>query len=249
MSSFSSSSIRNFCLDQLIPSVSVIPKEYIKTLVEPNNIILKKMYTFFDRKMLPKIIENQKGYNLEIANINSPCYLKGSFISFKYFESVNDELLELFVFGENVIKEAKNSIKEYFGTNLVCVSIRRGDFLQYESLNVCGKDFYIRSIEAARNLLDNPIFLFFSDDINWVRENFISHDYRFWDVQNYDLIMKLYAMTNCNHYIISNSSYSWWGAWLNKSEDKKVFCSNKVENDNSFPVEDYYPDSWIKIDP
>lgn len=248
-SSFTSKSIRYFCLNQLIPSVSIIPKEYIKTLIEPHNVILKKISEILKLERLPKIIESKKGFDSQIANINFPCYLKGSFISFKYFDSINNEFLDSLFFSDKLIKDAENSMVSFLGFNLVCVSVRRGDFLDYESLNVCGKEFYIRSITEARNLLVNPVFLFFSDDINWVRENFVSEDFQFWDVKNYNLIMKLYAMTMCNHFIISNSSYSWWGAWLSKNPLKHVFCSSVVENDYSFPVSDYYPDSWIKIKP
>lgn len=249
ISSYTKSSIRKFSLDELIPSVSIIPKDYLNTLVEPQNIILKNISKLLNWKRIPKIVESVKGYNPQIANISFSCYLKGSFISFHYFDFVSDLLIESLVFNEDIKMAAYLSIKEYNGYNLVCVSIRRGDFLEYESLNVCGKNFYNRCIESARNILSNPKFLFFSDDINWVRYNFISSDFLYWDVQNYNLIMKLYAMTLCDHFIISNSSYSWWGAWLNKSNSKKVFCPSKVELDDSFPIDDYYPNFWIKINP
>jgi hypothetical protein len=249
VSSFSSFSIRSFCIDKLIPSVSIISKEYVKTLVEPSNIISKKVTDFFGWRRLPKIVETKKGFDSQIAKIDIPCYLKGSFISFKYFESINEDFINSIVFSEMDKSAAIESMIQYVDYNIVCVSIRRGDFLKYPSLNVCTKEFYLRSIDRARELLFKPTFLFFSDDINWVRETFVASDFRFWDVKNYSLTMKLYAMNMCNHYVISNSSYSWWGAWLNQSITKKVFCSSKVENDGSFPIDDYYPSSWIRINP
>ena len=249
VSSFSPTSIRSFCLDELVPSVSIIPREYVRTLIEPRNKILRNISEMAGWKRLPKIVERKKGYDSLIAGIDFPCYLKGSFISFKYFASINDDFINSLVFSEYVQSAAIQSMKLYKSHNIVCVSIRRGDFLQYESLNVCTKEFYLKSIDRSRKMLTNPTFLFFSDDIHWVKQNFISNDFNFWDEINYSIVMKLYAMSICNHYIISNSSFSWWGAWLNTSNNKLVFCSSKVENNNSFPVDDYYPSSWIKIDP
>ena len=249
ISSYSSSSIRSFCLSELCSTVPILPKQYVKTLVEPNNFILKKISTYFDWHRIPKIVDSKKGFDPEIANINFPCYLKGSFISFKYFESFNDTFIDSLFFSEEIKRLAFKSISEFLHLNLVCVSVRRGDFLNYESLNVCTKNFYEQSILQARSLLDNPHFLFFSDDIAWVRSNFSSSDFLFWDVKDYNIIMKLYAMSLCKHYIISNSSYSWWGAWINRNDNKKVFCSSKVESDDSFPINDYYPESWFRIDP
>jgi hypothetical protein len=249
ISSYSNLSIRSFCLNEICPTASILPRQYVKTIVEPQNLILKKISSYFNWKRIPKIVDSKKGYNPEIANINFPCYLKGSFISFKYFESFNDLFINSLYFTDEIKKNARNSINNFSHLNLVCVSVRRGDFLNYDSLNVCTKEFYERSISEARKVLDNPYFLFFSDDIAWVRFNFISPDFLYWDENNYNIIVKLYAMSLCNHFIISNSSYSWWGAWINRSNEKKVFCSSKVESDGSFPVDDYYPESWIKIDP
>jgi hypothetical protein len=249
ISSYSKISPRQFCLNEFINPVSIVSKSLTKTLVEPQNFFLNSLSKFIGWEKLPKIIESKKGYDSFIDNIDFACYLKGSFISYKYFESFNNEFIESLTFNEFSKITAINSLEHLMGKNIICVSIRRGDFLNYKTLNVCGKTYYDRCIEKARLLIKNPTFIFFSDDINWVKNNFVSFDFEFWDIKNYSLNMKLYAMTLCNHYIISNSSYSWWGAWLNTNSNKLVFCPAKVELDDSFPVNDYYLPGWIHVNP
>jgi hypothetical protein len=249
ISSYSSVGIRSFYLDQIFPNVSIISKPYLKTLVEPQNIFLRIISKFLNLSRIPKRVETKKGFDLSIANIKSSCYLKGSFISYKYFESINSQLLNQFLFKNEIISVVNGLMSEYSNLNIVSVGVRRGDFLSFPSLNVCSKSYFEKSITKAREILKNPIFLFFSDDLVWVRKNFNALDFLFLDIPDRDPMFNLYAMSQCQHHIISNSSFHWWGAWLNLNVDKIVFCPSKVENDGCFPVDDYYPESWIRIDP
>lgn len=248
-SSFTSKSPRSLLLNELIHDLPVISYPLLETLVEPRNFIKRITRNILGFATIPKVLEPHPGFCDDIALINYPCYLKGSFISYKYFSNWNDEFISTIEFSETLKNEALTSLNTVTKNNLVCISIRRGDFLDYSELNVCGREYYERCISWVRANLDNPEFLFFSDDIDWVKENFVDEDFNYWDVKEYHILMKLYAMTRCCHFIISNSSYSWWGAWLNKNESKVVLCPSKVVKNGSFPVNDYYPDSWVKIEP
>jgi hypothetical protein len=248
-SSFHENSVRKFLIGDLIANLPVVHTSLVKTLVEPRNWFVYTFLNLLNRKTIQRVHEKKLGYDNEIASLNITCYLKGSFISYKYFSDINDSLINSISFNEQIQANILSRFNNLLNCNLVCVNVRRGDFLDNSNLNVCNITYYNKSILKARNLLGSSKFLFFSDDICWVKENFIDDDFFYWDDNNENVLQSLFAMTLCSHHIISNSSFGWWGAWLNKKNDKQVFCPSRVLNDNSFPVEDYYPDTWIKIDP
>lgn len=248
-SSFHEFSVRDYLLGKLILNLPLVDKGLVKSLVDPRNWYIKLLLKIIKRKTVSLVEEKKLGYDDEIAKINFSCYIKGSFISYKYFIDINNVLTDSILFSEEIQTYVLSKFNVNCKENLVCVNIRRGDFLTDKNLNVCNISYYTKSISQARLVLDSPKFLFFSDDIIWVKENFINKDFSYWDDNSENVLHSLFAMTLCNHHIISNSSFGWWGAWLNKKSEKKVFCPSKVLNDNTFPVDDYYLESWIKIDP
>jgi hypothetical protein len=248
-SSFHEFSVRDYLLGNLIVNLPIVDKSIVKSLVEPRNWFVKRILKILKRKTISHVEEKKLGYDEEIATLNFSCYLKGSFISYKYFSDINSSLIDSILFDQEIQSYVLSRINIICKENLVCVNVRRGDFLSDQNLNVCNISYYNKSISKARSYLVSPKFLFFSDDIIWVKENFINEDFFYWDDNNENVLQALFAMTLCNHHIISNSSFGWWGAWLNEKSEKKVFCPSKVLNDNSFSVDDYYLESWIKIDP
>ena len=240
---------RHFLLGELISDLPILNRKFIRILVKRNNFFLRIIGQLLGIQTLPKVTESKLGYDVNIGLIDYPCYLKGSFISFKYFNDLNADVIKSLVFKKDTCASVSSNISRYINYNLVCVNIRRGDFLLDNNLNVCGISYFNECINKALELLDSPKFLFFSDDITWVKENFKSPYFYYWDHLDDTVISSLYAMTLCNHHIISNSSFGWWGAWLNNKTNKFVFCPSKVLNDDSFPVDDYYPANWIKIVP
>ena len=96
------------------------------------------------------------------------------------------------------------------------------------------------------SLLCGPSFYVFSDDINWCREHFIGNEYHFVDCNNgLNSWRDLYLMSLCRHHINSNSTFSWWGAWLCEYDDKIVITPEEYIKDLSTP--DVYPAEWIKL--
>lgn len=107
-------------------------------------------------------------------------------------------------------------------TNSVGVHIRRGDYVTL-GLVVCDINYYIKCIEKMKTLTNNPVFFIFSDDIKWVKENLKLKDTQLVFIDNNnsspDDMRLLYS---CNHFIMSNSTFSWWGAYLGECPNKKV---------------------------
>lgn len=130
------------------------------------------------------------------------------------------------------------------------VHIRRGDYLSASFANgfgnCCPLDYYQRAIAMISKTVDKPLFVFFSDDMEWVKENFAGEDCLFVSHnKGVDSWQDMYLMSLCNHNIIANSTFSWWGAWLNHHEDKMVIAPKKwwstIEND------DVVPETWMRI--
>jgi hypothetical protein len=104
-------------------------------------------------------------------------------------------------------------------------------------------------VKYIADRVSNPHFFIFSDDMAWCRENlnfsypvtFVSHPD---PVENY---LDMYLMSKCCHHIIANSSYSWWGAWLNSNADKIVVAPHQWFSDPSLSSKDIIPTSWVKL--
>ena len=115
--------------------------------------------------------------------------------------------------------------------NTVCVSVRRGDFLSHEyksNFYVCTPDYYQRAILSICKQIDNPIFIFFSDDIDWVRNNMRVDGYPCYYERGDDpLWEKLRLMYSCHHFIIPNSTFAWWAQYLGQRRGKIVICPDR----------------------
>jgi hypothetical protein len=133
--------------------------------------------------------------------------------------------------------------------NSISLHIRRGDYVSNRAVakkhGLCSLDYYYSAIELIRAKVPNPSLFVFSDDLDWARQNiktslpisFIANNKR--DESYKDM----YFMTQCKHNITANSSFSWWGAWLNASPNKLVICPKRWFLDRS-NVSDLIPPNW-----
>ena len=219
----------------------------------PNYIISK-----LARKVLPvRRTELIQGYmnaylfNPEYLRDRRYSYYSGYWMSPKYFESCREEVLETFEFPDFDSEENVKFAKMLALPTSVSIHIRRGDYVNAKSFkDICTLDYYKKAIKEARNSIDNPIFFIFSNDQEWCMENlkevlndsevyFINHNRG----NNSFRDMQLMSIARCN--ILANSSFSWWGAYLNTRRDKIVFVPNHWVN--ILDDKDAYTDEWIKI--
>jgi hypothetical protein len=187
-------------------------------------------------------------FNPQVLSINPNTDLYGYFQTEKYFKKYREEILEIFTFKEKYLEAAKNFFLEIShqidGKDIVSLHVRRGDYTLYPDHHpVCSLEYYQSAISQFNQ--DNSVFLIFSDDIDWCKENF-KGSFIFSDSNN--PYTDLAIMSMCDHHIIANSSFSWWGAWLNRSQDKKVIAPSRwfgrsLSNDTS----DIYCENWIKL--
>jgi hypothetical protein len=195
------------------------------------------------------IVEPHFDYWSGIESVGSECYLTGYWQTEKYFQSVAQEISKSFCFREPLRDRNIEWEQMIRGSTSVSLHVRRGDYVSNATTNsahgTCGLDYYRSAIEKIVSQVDSPRFFVFSDDIPWVVDNlkiaqpvhYISNN-----VGKYSYI-DMQLMTLCRHNIIANSSFSWWGAWLNDGCDKIVVAPKAWFSGKSSP-KDLYPDTW-----
>jgi hypothetical protein len=177
-------------------------------------------------------------------------FIDGSWQTSKYFEHIQDDIKSQFRFLNQLTGSAKKYEDNIKMTNSVAVHIRRGDYLKHPEIygNICTEDYYKIAILRIYDIIDNPVFYFFSNDIEWTKKTFGDKENYIYvegsDEKNGYIDMQL--MSECKHQIIANSSFSWWAAYLNSNPDKKVICPSKWVNNKETP--DIYCKNWVKID-
>ena len=150
-------------------------------------------------------------------------------------------------------EENQKVLDKIKSTNSISLHIRRGDYVikkRYQEVYAeCTLDYYKRGVEEITKRYENPTLFIFSDDPDWVKANLkLDYESVYVDINSGE---KSYAdmrlMSSCNHNVIANSSFSWWGAWLNNNPEKIVIAPEKWFKDDSINQKDVIPESWIRI--
>jgi len=188
----------------------------------------------------------------EISDAPDTSYLKGYWQTEKYFDKIQDVIRDDFSFKQSAVGRNAEFSKLISGSVAVSLHVRRGDIatnatsLAFHGL--CSLGYYKRAIAYVTAQVANPIFYIFSDDIPWVRENLkLEHQHHYINHnKNNDSYNDLRLMSLCKHHIIANSSFSWWGAWLN-SRPEKIVVAPKLWILGDFDTSDLIPPTWIKL--
>ncbi len=131
----------------------------------------------------------------------------------------------------------------------VAVHVRRTDYLTEKRYGFLGVEYYRAAMTVIKNKLAKPVFIFFSDDIKWCKLFFKESDIFFCEEKEWvSDYLSLWLMSKCRHQVIANSSFSWWGAWLNTNPDKIVIRPADPFKEESLLYEAHYPAEWIAID-
>lgn len=192
-----------------------------------------------------KIFYGEKGWYYEELPFIEDVKLFGFFQSYKYFEHCEKKIRELFQFNEEIKDKISKKHETLLSQNTCGIHVRRGNYIGNGWHEVCHLEYYKDAIEEIKSRTNVDLFLVFSDDISWCKENLKAVNFLF--VEGNSNIEDLYLMTQCSHNIISNSSFSWWGAWLNSNKDKIIIAPDRWFNDESRSIKDLIPETWIKI--
>lgn len=173
-------------------------------------------------------------------------YLFGYWQSEKYFKDIKSILQKEFELKSKIKSSHQKIINEMKEENSVAIHFRRGDYLNINKYsNICTDEYYKKAIKIINDKVENPMFYIFSDDIEYAKSNWnFGNNVKFIDEKNNNY-EDINLMKHCKHYIIANSSFSWWGQYLSQNENKIVIAPKKWYNNNH--KVDIYMEDWIKI--
>ena len=178
------------------------------------------------------IYSTYSAYNVQKYEIShAPVkYVEGAYQTHLYWEDMIPELREELKVKTAASEENKKLIAEMAGCESICVHIRRGDYLapEFAHLNVCDEKYYMEAMTKMKAQKPDAVFYIFTNnhkEVEWIREhyNFDGFTVRYVDLDNPDY-EELRLMYSCKDFIISNSTYSWWGQFLSDNPDKIVMA-------------------------
>ncbi|HVA97514.1 MAG TPA: alpha-1,2-fucosyltransferase [Bacteroidia bacterium] len=214
--------------------------------------MINKVQWQFKKKNL--IVEHVRNFNPDILQLSDNKCLVGAWQSEKYFKAIEKEIREQFTF-KNALSGATAELgKKIQNENSLCINVRRGDYvtspIYSKTLGTMPLQYFMKGYEyhKSKNAI-NHIFIF-SDDLVWCKANFnfdiphtfVEHEFAGARFSNY-----LQLMSMCKHFIIPNSTFAWWGAWLSPNKDKIVMAPKNWFADNTLNCDDIIPKQWIKF--
>lgn len=203
---------------------------------------------------LKRVKEKHFHFDPEILRLPDGVYLHGYWQTEKYFLQIADILRRELSPKEPVTGKNLEIAGRIAASDSVSVHVRRADYLPNtyaeQLFEPCSLDYYMHAVKHIAGAVGKPHFFVFTDDKTWARDNFklpypvtlVDHN---GPDKNYEDIR---LMSLCKHNIIANSSFSWWGAWLNKNPGKIVFAPKKwfTGKARSNP-KDIVPESWLRV--
>lgn len=249
-----------FELDKIFPIVrNECTKSQALALAEyyPAGMKMQKLMNYLIRRkeriwgMKPSYIhvDDPTAYYEEVFHLNrlNSYLFCGNWFNERYFSSIRKELLKDFEFIQPLDDANSKLVEEMQERQSVALHIRRGDYLNYPNLSWITDNYYKRAIDYILEHVENPFFYIFSDDKEYVKERFgvlenmyvvdnNTGEYSYRDMQ---------LMSMCKHNIIANSSFSFWGAWLNTHVSKIVVAPSKTSKTLRNPIA---CSDWILID-
>lgn len=209
--------------------------DYIRLMDASMNPFIRVKRKVFGRKW--KYYQEEDAIRFDSKAFDyDDAYFIGYYQSEKYFSHVNNELRKEFRVPESLINdEVKDCLERIRNSNSVSLHIRRGDYTSEKFApiygNICTDEYYKAAIKHIEEHVDNPFFYVFTNDAEWVQKNFKLENSEIVTCSNADTsYLDMMLMGECKHNIIANSSFSWWGAWLNNNEDKIVISPSKWLN-------------------
>lgn len=189
-------------------------------------------------------------FDPEVLKCKGNIYLAGYWQSEKYFKDIEDIVRQDLTLKCPLMGKNKTIAKQIDGCNSISLHVRRGDYISSPSVNeilgVCQPEYYYRAVKYITKKIRKPVFFVFSDEIGWAKKNlklpypviYVDHDGSGKDYED------LALMASCKHNIIVNSTFSWWGAWLNSNKNKIVVAPRKWMVTREV---DIILDNWVKL--
>lgn len=206
---------------------------------------LENKQQYFETK-LPHLINKPKNYEeqqftYKPIKLSEPVNLHGYFQSEKYFKHCEHDVRGIFKPSQSVLNIINSKYSQTLKGNTCAIHVRRGDYVASPILDLCQQDYYAKSIKHMRSIGVTK-FIVFSDDIPYCKQIF---DKSFIFIEGNKDGVDLHLMSMCKHQIIANSTFSWWGAWLNTNPNKVVIAPKNWFKEGN--AKDIYTENMIVL--
>ena len=242
---------RPYVLDRFNISAQEASKaeiEYVKTKNAPDffhyrwNLLRDRLAPAHKKSIIE---EDVSKFESKLKYPHHQSYIMGYFTSEMFFDDFATEVRNELTFRGELEGKNLEVAEKMRSSNSVALSVRRGDFLKNVWQNVCSIEYYKRAVEELLKSVENPIFYVFSDEVEWVKQNMdLGVNVHFMDFNHPDYMRDMRLMTHCKHHIITNSTFSWWGAWL--SESKNIICPEHWLHPDRETHKAEFGGSWVE---
>lgn len=241
---------RELNLDIFNIDIAIAPENISRKYGHTRSTLWKIVSRLPVAKEFKVVYEEKFAFTEEILKASGDIYLKGYWQTEKYFSAIADIIRTDFTLRKSLPSFIQELRYEIESVQSVCIHVRRGDFVHADLHPTMGMEYYAKAAMLMQEKVSNPVFYVFSDDIEWCKKNIILDgkakfvEERFAGEKSSGHFS---LMCSCRHFIIPNSSFSWWAAWLGAYPGKIVIAPQRWFTDDSVDTRDIVPGNWIKI--
>ena len=202
---------------------------------------------------IPVLSDKTFEFNSKLLTINHPAFLDGYWQNELYFKENRDEFIKSFNIKSDINHANYQLLSQINESNSICIHIRRGDYITDPNAaivhGICTKDYYYRALKILLHEIESPTCYVFSDEPKWAKANlYLDCKSVFVDINSNDQPeLDFFLMKSCKYFVIANSTFSWWAAWLSTYKDKKVIAPKIWFLDNVLNKNMKLPEDWVRI--
>lgn len=229
----------------IAPKYDVPLSEYIDNIYRNINFSINYIDDLKNDETYDEIATTFHYSQMEIPK-NKNIIFNGFFQSEKFFSSNSLKIKQLFSPTNEFITKYHNIFPFLQNNDTIAIHVRRGDYLYYPNHHpVISKEYIFKSLDYIPNNPSTPIIIM-SDDIEWCKEHIFIKNAIF--IENLSSWESLWLLSLCKHFIISNSTFSWWGSFLGETTDSVVICPDIwFGPEINYDTSDIYRKNWIKL--
>jgi hypothetical protein len=262
ISFFARSQLRRFALDSFSSDAEIASGQILRRYRLQNACDLLSVVNLFRRpstESIPFFRERFFHFDPVAYQLSAPVCIEGYWQSARYFEDCAPAIRQEFKPKQELSLSDARLAEIMTATPTVSLHVRRGDYVTNPRTNathgLCSLDYYARAMEYITERVDDVRLFVFSDDLEWTQRHLSSAPLKssfppttFVEANPASGEFRdMHLMSCCKHHIIANSSYSWWGAWLNPSPDEIIVCPQQWFRDPSKDTRDLTHEEWIQL--
>jgi hypothetical protein len=241
--------IRQYRLNDFPILAKIASEEQILKLTSTGTLIEKIFNKIAPRYLKRAYTHLDFNFDSNFFKLKKNTYIYGYWQSYLYFNKYEKVIQQELTLNSELSIENQEIFNKLKNTESVSIHVRRGDYItNKEAAKLLGSlntEYYDLAVSFIHENIKNPHFFIFSDDPEWVRLNMLID--RSVIVDTKSELLDLFFMSNCHHNIIANSSFSWWGAWLNQHTNKIVIAPKNWFRDAKINTDDLIPKEWQRL--